>query len=560
MFFRFLLCLQFMLIACVTHSGEPLESIPQYSVFETSLTSTVKHENPFTDVRVTATFVSPSGKRLTSQGFYDGKNIWRARIAPDEPGTWSYSLTINGKQRKAGTFDCVASQDPGFIRPDAERPYWFSYSNGTPFYGLGDTSYSLVTGLSEEQRIAYLDARTEQRFNFIRFFVTDAFRNPAHQNADVWAWGGTPEKPDYDELNPQYFQRLEAILSELKTRGLHAEIEVFNYYSTPFRDPRIWTESRRDLWARYVVSRLSAYSTVFLWTVTNEYETYPDGRYRYDHPSDDEWALSMGALFHEVDPHKHPTTVHNWKFDDEGGVGSRFGRSADIDVLTHQAWGEATWTGEHLEGDAAGIEERIATDRIYAKPVINTENGYEWLPDYFTFNQQVASPDKARRAAWRVFVGGAAAYAAGFAGTWPGKDNFMWDGQGPLFFKLEDSGLGGFVKHLASFVETTDFRNMSPARQLVNEPNSCLAHEGHEYVVYAPSGGSITLDLSGTSGVFTARWFNPRTGAHEEARTVQRKRRHTFESPDPNDWVLHVKIKTDIPLTKIRIHDLTAPE
>jgi Protein of unknown function (DUF4038)/Domain of unknown function (DUF5060)/Putative collagen-binding domain of a collagenase len=537
------------LSSCITARSQTVgrtAEVPRHEVFEASLRSNLSYENSFKDVVVTATFTAPSGRKLIARGFYDGRNTWRVRIAPDEIGTWRYTITSDDPKNfslnnKSGVFRCVTSEEPGFIRPDPTRPYWFSYSDGTPFYGIGDTSYGLVNGLTDEQRIAYFDERAAQQFNFIRFFVTEGFRHAELLENEAWAWGGTPAEPDFDRLNPEYFQRLEMILGEIKERGLHAEIEVFDYYSRPFTDPSVWTDSRRDLWAQYVVSRLSAYSTVFLWTVTNEYETYPDGVYRYDGPSDDEWAISMGTLFHEMDPHKHPTTVHNWSFDKDGGIGTRFGASEAIDVLTQQEWGDAAWNGTHREGDAEGIEQRIAMDRLFDKPVINTENGYEGLADYFSFNNQVASPDKARRAAWRVFAGGGATYAAGFAGTWPGKDNFIWDEQGPLFFKLQDAGLGRFVQHFASFVKTTDFRNMSPAPNIVSEPNSCLAFKGHEYVVYAPSGGVFTLNLRGVSGLFEAKWFNPRTGAYRDTTSVPGGRVHTFTSPDNNDWVLHVK-------------------
>jgi Protein of unknown function (DUF4038)/Malectin domain/Domain of unknown function (DUF5060)/Putative collagen-binding domain of a collagenase len=525
---------------------EILAGTPQYEVFQTSLRSSVTYANPFSDVEVTATFTAPSGRKLVASAFYDGENTWRARIAPDEVGKWSYSIdssdvTNRGLSNKTGTFDCIASTSHGFIRPDATTPYWFSYSDGTPFFGVGDTAYSVINGVTDEQRTTYFNARAAQKFNFIRFFITDSFRNAKLTDAEGWAWGGTPSSPEYDQLNPQYFQRLESILGELKARGMHAEIAVFNYYSEPFTDTDIWTSSRQDLWAQYVISRLSAYDTVFLWTVTNEYETYGNGAYRYENPADDNWARSMGALFHRVDPHEHPTTVHNFSFDEPGGVGDRFGSSKDIDVLTHQEWGAATWNGTYRDGNASGIEQRIASDRVHNKPVINTENGYEWLSGYISFNQQLTSTDKARRAAWRVFVGGGAAYAAGFAGTFQGKDDFTWKFQGPLFFQVADSGLGEYVSHFASFVPTTDFRNLSPEHDLVSRPNSCLANAGQEYVVYAPSGGAFRLDLSSASGTFAVVWFNPRTGAYRDRTTIQGGSRHTFTSPDTNDWVLHVK-------------------
>jgi hypothetical protein len=40
----------------------------------------------------------------------------------------------------------------------------------------------------------------------------------------------------------------------------------------------------------------------------------------------------------------------------------------------------------------------------------------------------------------------------------------------------------------------------------------CLAKPGEVYVVYLPSGGTTSLDLTAASGRFTVRWFDPRRG------------------------------------------------
>jgi hypothetical protein len=40
----------------------------------------------------------------------------------------------------------------------------------------------------------------------------------------------------------------------------------------------------------------------------------------------------------------------------------------------------------------------------------------------------------------------------------------------------------------------------------------CFAQAGALYLVYLPNGGTTDLDLSGASGKFTVKWFNPRRG------------------------------------------------
>lgn len=522
-------------------------SVARYDVFEAALSSSKSYSNPFSGVTVTVTFTAPSGRKLTGSAFHDGGNVWRVRVGPDETGTWTWTTSSTdpsdgGLHGRSGSFSCTSSSNKGFIRTDGSRKYWFSFSDGSPFYGMGDTCYGMVTSISNSERTSYLNARSSQGFNFVRFFAS-GYPFTKHSSlpaGDAWAWGGSSSSPDYDRLNPQYFRRLETILGELRSRGLFAEVEVFSYYAAPFNTPSVWSAARQNLWAKYVVSRLSAYSTIFLWTVTNEYENYPDGKYRYDNPSDDTWVKSMGALFHASDPHKHPTTAHNFTFDADGGIGGRFGSSADVDVLTQQKWGNATFNGQFMDGDASGIEQAIGVDRKYNKPVINTENGYERLSGYpSTDNGAAVGTDKCRRAAWRVFAAGGATYAAGFQGTWRGTSETTWMGN-PAPFIVDDNGLAGHLGHYLNFIRKTDFRNLSPAQNLVNSPNLCLGNAGKEYVVYAPSGGNVVLNLSSASGSFNLEWLNPRSGAFQGQTTVAGGASRTLTAPDGNDWVLRL--------------------
>ncbi len=58
---------------------------------------------------------------------------------------------------------------------------------------------------------------------------------------------------------------------------------------------------------------------------------------------------------------------------------------------------------------------------------------------------------------------------------------------------------------------------MSNADELVGNPqydNSryCFAKANDVYLVYLPSGGPATLDLSKASGTFSVSWFDPRNG------------------------------------------------
>ena len=81
-----------------------------------------------------------------------------------------------------------------------------------------------------------------------------------------------------------------------------------------------------------------------------------------------------------------------------------------------------------------------------------------------------------------------------------------------------------------------------PQDLVLNHPerNWCLAETDHTYLVYALAGGEMRLDLSGASGSFRARWFDPRTGTLLDAGdgVVRGGAVVSFTAPDEQDWAL----------------------
>jgi hypothetical protein len=104
--------------------------------------------------------------------------------------------------------------------------------------------------------LEYLRTRRSQRFNFLRMSVGHSAPRAESDPASYWAWGGTPEQPDLDRLNPEFFRGLDVVLSQMRALGMNAELLLLNFYCTPFTNPRQWTPDRERLWLRYL-SRLS---------------------------------------------------------------------------------------------------------------------------------------------------------------------------------------------------------------------------------------------------------------------------------------------------------------
>lgn len=69
-----------------------------------------------------------------------------------------------------------------------------------------------------------------------------------------------------------------------------------------------------------------------------------------------------------------------------------------------------------------------------------------------------------------------------------------------------------------------------------------------EYLVYAPSGGKVTVDLSISSGELMVEWLNPNTGIMIDGIKTTGGGRRLFISPFNGDSVLYLSSKTLAPL------------
>jgi len=292
-----------------------------------------------------------------------------------------------------------------------------------------------------------------------------------------------------------------------------------------------------------------------LWTISNEYETHPDGQYRLDNPADPDWAKAMARLVKQHDPYQHLVTVHpvvsasskeskpHGTLDPPWRIGEFFGDDPAMDVLSQQTgqsedgtvWDEKLqcWTG-----DSATVVDSLRADRRFRKPVMNTESGYEYLRGASTAKQQVHHTDKVRRTSWRIVCAGGY-FAAGFHGTIGHSD--VWeikDAPNRYPFLIKDEGAAAQLSILYDFFKPLPFWRMEPFEGVRGEMAVALAEPGSLYVVYLPRGGKLEIDLSQASGPFDARWFNPRSGVPGEAFAVPGGEVRTLEAPDENDWAL----------------------
>jgi len=93
-----------------------------------------------------------------------------------------------------------------------------------------------------------------------------------------------------------------------------------------------------------------------------------------------------------------------------------------------------------------------------------------------------------------------------------------------------------------SYANKMDLAKMTPQGSLTST-GFCLADNaatGAEYLVYAPNGGTFTVNLGVTTRALNVEWFNPATGATTAGAAITGGSTKSFTSPFSGDAVLYI--------------------
>jgi len=90
------------------------------------------------------------------------------------------------------------------------------------------------------------------------------------------------------------------------------------------------------------------------------------------------------------------------------------------------------------------------------------------------------------------------------------------------------------------YAESMDLASMTPQNSLTSTAY-CLANPGSEYLVFAPTGGSFTIDLSKAAGELTVQWLNIRTGKYHEGAALTGGTSESLKAPFSGPAVVHIK-------------------
>ena len=384
----------------VLKCAQNTRQIQAYEVFELTFQHDGTYHNPFSDVTIDVAFTSPTGKVMKVGGFhygslekakitiirptdgharaqvqyrFDKADTWKARLAPNEVGRWTYSYTFaNDKGRKAtggGEFFCVRGRIPypGFVRQDPNSPYQWVLDNGEPFFPMG-----FQDGLGDQNgNGTLLDAAAmEGPFRLDRanrpdpppgaMFKPGPSMNP--QNADVQfrrfsrcgfnMFRFSQQNCTYalnqnlDRYLVQEAVMTDELLQYCRKYRLRIFYGIFGFqkaFNDQPQDAAGMEKVKRFI--KYSVDRWGAYAD--FWEFLNEQN------------ADDKWYATVTPYLRSIDPYHHPVTT-SWERPQLEG----------IDVSAPH-WYVA---GDELSADKM-VADRAAAWKKFHKPVIVGEHG-----------------------------------------------------------------------------------------------------------------------------------------------------------------------------------------
>jgi hypothetical protein len=132
----------------VDRAGEP--NVPLYGAFERQVANPKTYSNPFDFqvVELKTQFTSPSGKKVSFFGFYDGDgkggqtgHVWAFRFMPDEIGRWRYTYSwTDGSPGDSGRFEVRDTGLAGPLKVATDNSWYFMTARDKPFqarpYGM----------------------------------------------------------------------------------------------------------------------------------------------------------------------------------------------------------------------------------------------------------------------------------------------------------------------------------------------------------------------------------------------------------------------------------------
>jgi len=499
--------------------------------------SKVSSFSPFNDVQMDATFTGPNNAKIVMPSFWDGGNTWKVRFAPTMTGTWTFSTACSdtsdyGLNGKTGTVNCTPYTGNldiykhGFVKAIPNTRY-FEYDDGTPFFYLGDTHWSLPSEPYDTMFKTIINKRVQQGFTVIQSEPLGAAYTLSDgvSNADMAGFADMDNRFKY-----------------IANAGLvHANAEFF-FVAELSNNASSYSAAYLDKLSRYWVARYGAYPV--MWTTAQECDNNLYGTFDI---ATNPWKSVLQSVYN-YDPYKHPSTAHQENTSVTQASDSTF------KDLSGYKWFGAQWSA----AKNGQLDFNVVKDywnKSGVRPVVDYEGHYQnlWTNEF-----------GARMQGWTAYLNGMYGQGYGAEDIWlynstydMANDSVVYgititvaDKQVKWNTSLEFAAAYQ-LGYMHNFFNSIEWWNLTPrfddsAWFSNNGSWYSLASKGNDlYVAYFYNNtNQKTGTLKGLANVqYTAQWFNPITGSYNTAfnLSITNGTYAIGSKPDNNDWVLLLK-------------------
>ena len=416
------------------------------------------------------------------------------------------------------------------LHRSTRNPRYFENASGEVVYLAGSHTWSnlqdngTVDPPAAFDYTAYLNFLVAHNHNFFRLWAWEQSKWTAEISSDYYIVPGPymrtgpgtalDGKPKFDltQFNQAYFDRMRQRVIEAGTRGIYVSVMLFDGWSVttkpgfalnnpwnghPFNGANningidgdadhdgLGPESQtlvnpavtalQEAYVRKVIETVGDLDNV-LYEISNESNT--DAK---------DWEYHMIQVIRDYEatrPKQHPIGMTPmWP---DGQDADLYASQADWISITGDPDAPITATGQKVS-----ISD---TDHLCGKC-----GDVAWV--------------------WKTFLKGHYLLLMdGYDGAAVGLGAATYDKSNPIWEAIRKN-----MGYARSYAARLDLASAVPHGDLVDsEPiGYCLAKPGSQYLVFVPSAGSVTLDLTAVTGTLSVEWFNPNTGVATDGGTI----------------------------------------
>jgi hypothetical protein len=406
-------------------------------------------------------------------------------------------------------------------------------ADGSPFFFLADTGWTLLHRLDRDETVHYLDDRAAKGFTVIQVMGISEFDGLSVPNA----LGDLPfHAADPARSNEAYFRHVDWVVEQAANRGLHlALLPTWGDKVGPRlwgTEPQVFTPENAEGYGAFLGARYR--DAPIVWVIGGDRNPVEPNHYAT-------WRALAAGLWRGGA--EQPMTFHPQH------------HASSADFFHDDSWLAFNMT--QSGHSARDLPNHAAIERDYArvpiKPCMDGAACYEdHAVNWDAANGYFDDHDSRKTAYWALFAGahGHTYGANGVFQFWKGE------GEGDRFgvrlrweeaLALPGAAQMGLVRRL---IESRPMLSRVPDQALLaSDPGTGGEHvratrgaDGAYAFVYTPTGRSFAVDLGMISGdTVEATWYDPRTGEVRPAGTRPTMGAETFAPPTSgpkDDWIL----------------------